>query len=243
MKLRNKSFRLPDKSRILKAQIRDEFSIKANDVRFQITQLRDLLIENRSAYMRLGYHLKSLNQMTDKERDTIDEESETIINLCSQFLKDLETECHKNGVHSKKQTIQHKLGILDILSNYLNNVFRIYNEQKKYRIKHEIDTYKFLSLASNDVSTSTTHPNQNKFNTYTLTSNNHGLIEEDQDQPSDSGGVISDERFSSDDIQMLESENVQLLNNFATISDEVEQIEKNVFGIAKLQEIFTEKVS
>lgn len=66
VKLRNKSSTLP-KNRILKAKIRDEFSIKANDVRFQITQLRDLLIENRSAYMRLGYHLKSLNQMTGKE--------------------------------------------------------------------------------------------------------------------------------------------------------------------------------
>lgn len=138
VRLRNKSAALPDKTRILKTRTRDEFSIKANDIRFQITQLRDLLIENRSAYMRLGFHLKSLNQMTDEERNVIDEESKKIIEYCKKYLQDLESECHKNGIHSKKQVIQHKLGILDILSNYLKDVFRIHSDQKKCRVKHEL---------------------------------------------------------------------------------------------------------
>lgn len=54
--------------------------------------------------------------------------------------------------------------------------------------------------------------------------------------------ALEEEHLNADDIQMFESENVQLLNDLKGLSDEVEQIEKNVVGIARLQEIFTEKV-
>ena len=48
--------------------------------------------------------------------------------------------------------------------------------------------------------------------------------------------------LSPEDIQMYESENVQLYHELQGLSEEVEQIEKNVVDIARLQEIFTEKV-
>lgn len=269
VRLRNKSIILPDKSRILKLKPRDEFMIKANDVRFQVTQLRDLLIENRAAYMRFGYHLKTFSQMSDLERDIIDQESEKIITICNQYLTDLKGECLKamNGP-MKKQVAQYKLGVLEILSDYLKDVFRIHNEQKASRVQYELDTYKLLKLESNkklipivaplgrerpeffkyfnldtdtteseDIETSSAEVRQDTMRTNTIQSD----IAIDEDQANKY--ALEDEHLNADDIQMFESENVQLLNDLKGLSDEVEQIEKNVVGIARLQEIFTEKVS
>lgn len=274
VRIRNKSATFTDKTRILKHKNRDEFSIKANDIRYQITQLRDLLIENRAAYMRFGIHLKSSTQMTDEERNIIDKESEKIVLLCNKYLNDLKAECLKDRVRSKRQVVEHQLAIIDLLSGFLKNIFRMHNEQKENRIQHELETYKLLKLESNICakrhinrnqshnntskndatsdqlqSTSITRRKHNKndsngesttkSNIKTLnTSQSEVAIDEDQ---ADKFASTYD-NISSDDIQMLESENIQLLNDIKGLSDEVEQIEKNVVGIAKLQEIFTEKV-
>lgn len=285
VRLRNKSITLPDKSRILKLKPRDEFMIKANDVRFQVTQLRDLLIENRAAYMRFGYHLKTFAQISDEERDIIDQESEKIITICNQYLTDLKTECLKaTSGAMKRQLLEHKLGVLEILSNYLKAVFQIHNEQKASRVQHELDTYKLLKLESNKKLIPVVAPHERKkskrsFAKY-LQSNDlrdqDGSADDDEnDDDDDDGGehrygyrkrcsmrtstgttqsdiaidedqankyALEEEHLNADDIQMFESENVQLLNDLKGLSDEVEQIEKNVVGIARLQEIFTEKV-
>lgn len=266
VRLRNKNITLPDKSRILKLKPRDEFMMKANDVRYQVTQLRDLLIENRAAYMRFGYHLKTFVQMSDEERDIIDQESEKIITICNQYISDLKDECLKATSGSmKKQVIQHKLAVLDILSNYLNDVFRIHNEQKASRVQHELDTYKLLKLESNKKLIPVVAPHERKVANHRDNSDEEKTetgkkTEERIDDRRDSTrasssrrstGVeedqinryaLEDEHINSDDIQMFESENVQLLHDLKGLSDEVEQIEKNVVGIARLQEIFTEKV-
>lgn len=54
--------------------------------------------------------------------------------------------------------------------------------------------------------------------------------------------IYEQDEISPEDMQVFESENVQLFHELQGLSEEVEQIEKNVVGIAKLQEIFTEKV-
>lgn len=283
VRLRNKGIAVQDKSRILKIKPRDDFLIKANDVRYQVTQLRDLLIENRAAYMRFGYHLKTSTHMTDEERNIIDLESEKIITICNQYISDLKAECMKgNTSQSKKQLIQHKLAILDILSDYLKEVYRIHNEQKESRVQHELDTYKLLKLESNKKLIPVVAPRDRPKNgelKYLNDSsdeddyaNGHGFEEigmehmkkhdretkemkrdvkrSSTSRPSDvaidedqaNKFALEDDTLSPDDIQMFESENMQLLNDLKGLSDEVEQIEKNVVDIAKLQEIFTEKV-
>lgn len=288
VRLRNKSIPMPDKSRILKLKPRDEFMIKASDVRFQVTQLRDLLIENRAAYMRFGYHLKTFAQMSDDERDIIDKESEKIITICNQYLSDLKTESlqAKSGV-MKRQLLAHKLGVLEILSDYLKAVFQIHNEQKASRVQHELDTYKLLKLESNKKLIPVVAPHERdaksnrSFMKYLQSNDMHenssdpeGSGDEDDDDDGYGGEnryaerkrdsvrtsigtmqsdiaideeqankyALEEEHLNADDIQMFESENVQLLNDLKGLSDEVELIEKNVVGIARLQEIFTEKV-
>lgn len=51
------------------------------------------------------------------------------------------------------------------------------------------------------------------------------------------------QQLSEDQIQMMETENAQLYNEMQGLTEEVEVIEKNVTDIAKLQNVFTEKVS
>lgn len=271
VRLRNKSATFTDKTRILKHKSRDEFSTKANDIRYQITQLRDLLIENRAAYMRFGIHLKSSTQMTDEERNIIDNESEKIVLLCNKYLNDLKDECIKDRVRSKRQVVEHQLAVIDLLSEFLKNIFKMHNEQKQSRIQHELETYKLLKLESNICAKQ--HKSQfhkkndmdsDQIQTESILRKKHTKTDLDKQLLSKSlnnktlnasqSDVALDEdqadkfasnydNVSSDDIQMLESENIQLLNDIKGLSEEVEQIEKNVVGIAKLQQIFTEKVS
>lgn len=66
VRLQNKSLPVQDKSRILKSSIRDELCKKTKEIRFQITQLRNFLVENRAAYMQFACHLKRSAQVSDK---------------------------------------------------------------------------------------------------------------------------------------------------------------------------------
>lgn len=61
-------------------------------VHFQITQLLSSLIENSSIHG-AGISVEVIKS-DDRKRDIVDKESQKIINL---FLKNVETEFHKNG--------------------------------------------------------------------------------------------------------------------------------------------------
>lgn len=260
IRLRNKSIPAPDKNRILKKATKSDFTIKTLDICHQITQLKNLLIENRSAYMRFGCHLKSSAQMSDEERDIIDSESEKIIGICTQFLNDLKLDV-KRKVCSKQEG-EHMQNVLDLLSSYLKSIFNIYNKQKAYRMQYELETYKFLKLESNkklipvipprervaarlDDEPITTDETDDDFGVENDRSelverNRRNRIELDDDIAS--RHALEQDEISAEDIQMFESENIQLYKELKGLADEVEQIEKNVVDIARLQEIFTEKV-
>ncbi|XP_061393957.1 syntaxin-18 [Musca vetustissima] len=125
---------------------RDEFSKQAKDVCNKITTLRNVLIENRSAYMRIGQHLKSAVQMTDEQRDLIDRESEKFVTFYTQYLGQMRNDWKK--AKRKPQQKEHMEAVLDLLTAYLKSVQQIYLEQKKYRVQHELETYRLLKLAS-----------------------------------------------------------------------------------------------
>lgn len=239
VRLRSKAS--PDKGRILKNRHRDDFLFKAKDVLYRATQLKDLLLENRPAYMRFGYHLKTATQMTESDRDIIDSESEKIILICNHHVSDLKSNILRENDSRMEQLIQHKLGILDILTSYLKNVYELHNEQKKTRIRHEMETLKLLKLRSNR---STSY--DSKLDTCNLDTNTRKTTENkkkfamDEDQ---TNKLSSIDDINIDDLQVLEFENCRILNDLKGLTDEVEQIEKHVTGIAKLQEIFTEKVN
>ena len=69
-------------------------------------------------------------------------------------------------------------------------------------------------------------------------------IQSIEDDAKTSNQQQNDETFglSAEDLQMLEIENKQLIVEFKGLNEEVQQIERHVHDIAKLQELFTEKV-
>lgn len=259
------AFTVPEKSRILSKKPRNEFSEKAKKICYQITQLKNLLVENRAAYMQFAYHLKNSAQMTDEERDVIDRESENIIRICTGMLSDFKTECRMS--RRSKQMTEFMDLVIEALSSYLNAVNHIANEQRQFRIQRELETYKFLKLNPDKISHSCVPPKlvnneQKEFEKHKVTKMRTSTDDEDIDEfaanleHSRVKGILPDEELESsnlflededelspEDIQIFESENVQLYNELKGLSEEVEQIEKNVVDIAHLQEIFTEKIS
>lgn len=63
VRLQNKSISPLDKNRILKKSAKDEFSKRTKEIKFQISQLRNFLIENRAAYIQFACHLKRSAQV------------------------------------------------------------------------------------------------------------------------------------------------------------------------------------
>lgn len=210
--------------------------------------------------------------MTNEERDIIDRESEKIINICTQFICELKLEYNTKNL-SKQQRI-HADATLELLADYLKSVYNIFNDQKNYRIRRDLETYKFLKLDSEkrrdnqemekieykenmdlekpvdeaEVSIDNDeekplkrkpHSTSRKSLDSEISASNQS-IEDDantsRQQQNEANGL------SPEDLQILEIENKQLISEFKGLSEEVQQIEKHVYDIAKLQELFTEKV-
>ncbi|TDG52063.1 hypothetical protein AWZ03_001344 [Drosophila navojoa] len=289
----------------------NDFAKQAKDVCNKITTLRNVLIENRTAYMRIGQHLKSATQMTDAERDLIDRESEKFVTYYTQHLAKMRSDW--KSVKRKPQERQHIEAVLDMLVNYLHSIEQIYLDQKKYRVQHELETYRLLKLAA-DKKRIPVRPAGNKSGNLakrqqsnTNDSADNDLLrdekaseEEDNDWSNDGWAGWDDEQeesqldsssisdkqhkprtrkrsraaepksadssakvaldediqktaqqqendeenaLSAEDMQLFEAENVHIYNLLQGVSEEVEQIEKNVVDIAQLQDIFTEKVA
>ncbi|KAH8278862.1 hypothetical protein KR018_010491 [Drosophila ironensis] len=305
---------------------RDEFAKQAKDVCNKITALRNVLIDNRTAYMRIGQHLKSAAHMTDAQRDLIDRESEKFVSFYTQHLAKMRADW--KGAKRKPQERQHIDAVLDLLVGYLHGVEQIYLDQKKYRVQHELETYRLLKLAadkkkipvrpagassgkpgrrlnSQDDDQAGAQPQGSNGNSEEADAtndwNNDGWGEWDDEEEGEEGegegeeadGQLAEKNatqessqqkprlrkrsrpnksplndssakvaleeelqksaqqleaddedpLSAEDIQLFEAENVHIYNFLQGVSEEVEQIEKNVVDIAQLQDIFTEKVA
>lgn len=210
--------------------------------------------------------------MSNEERDVIDRESEKIINICTQFICELKLEYNTKNL-SKQQRV-HVDAVIELLAEYLKGVYNIFNDQKNYRIRRDLETYKFLKLDSGkrrdtqemekieykeemdlgeksedapeiheDEEQKPLRKQQLEVARKSLDSEisaSNQSIEDDANtsrQQQSEGGILS-----AEDLQMLEIENKQLISEFKGLSEEVQQIEKHVYDIAKLQELFTEKV-
>jgi len=71
VKLQNKSLPVPDKNRILKTTQKDDLCKKTKEIKFQITQLKNFLVENRAAYIQFACHLKRSAQVSSHDFDII----------------------------------------------------------------------------------------------------------------------------------------------------------------------------
>jgi len=211
-------------------------------------------------------------QMTNEERDIIDSESEKIINICTQFICELKMEYNNRSM--TKQQRMHNDGVFELLAEYLKAVYSVFNDQKNYRIRRDLETYRFLKLDSEkrrDPMEVDRVECKDDMDLMETTDETELLLPAEVEKPvikrvsaisrksldtdmSASNQSIEDDAntsrqqndetngLSAEDLQMLEIENKQLLSEFKGLSEEVQQIEKHVYDIAKLQELFTEKV-
>lgn len=245
LKARNKAFGIQspvseDKQRLLRPKSKHGFMHTAKDICSQITRLRDFLLEHRDRY--LSFFNVTRDEMTEAERDQIDTGAQRIINTCSHLLKEFRNDNRKLAV--SPQTREYMDAVIDLIDTYLKAVCKIHSELKALRVKRAIDMRKLSRLEQPQMKS-----NVASFKT-------EKLIKEEDVEPEETDNtkrqldlsdnevaVLSDEgELDVEELQMLESENVQLLNELNSMTEEVRQIESKVLHIAELQEIFTEKV-
>lgn len=245
LKARNKAFGIQspvseDKQRLLRPKSKHGFMHTAKDICSQITRLRDFLLEHRDRY--LSFFNVTRDEMTEAERDQIDTGAQRIINTCSHLLKEFRNDNRKLAV--SPQTREYMDAVIDLIDTYLKAVCKIHSELKALRVKRAIDMRKLSRLEQPQMKS-----NVASFKT-------EKLIKEEDVEPEETDNtkrqldlsdnevaILSDEgELDVEELQMLESENVQLLNELNSMTEEVRQIESKVLHIAELQEIFTEKV-
>lgn len=245
LKARNKAFGIQspvseDKQRLLRPKSKHGFMHTAKDICSQITRLRDFLLEHRDRY--LSFFNVTRDEMTEAERDQIDTGAQRIINTCSHLLKEFRNDNRKLAV--SPQTREYMDAVIDLIDTYLKAVCKIHSELKALRVKRAIDMRKLSRLEQPQMKS-----NVASFKTEKLLKEEDVEPEETDntkrqlDLSDNEVAVLSDEgELDVEELQMLESENVQLLNELNSMTEEVRQIESKVLHIAELQEIFTEKV-
>lgn len=253
VKTRNKAFGIQspvseDKQRILRTKAKTGFMTTAKDITSQITRLRDFLLEHRERYLSF-FNSDTADEMTEAERDQIDTGAQRIINTCSHLLKEFRNDNRKLSV--PLQTREYMDAVIDLIDAYLKAVCKIHSELKALRVKRALDIRKLSRLELPQTKSNIPNP----FIRDKVVEKDKELetIEEIKDD-TDNGktnlnlsendvAVMSDEgELSTEELQMFESENLQLLNELNSMTEEVRQIESKVLHIAELQEIFTEKV-
>lgn len=211
--------------------------------------------------------------MTNEERDLIDREAEKIISVCTQFICELKIDYGTKPL--TKQQRAHVEGVFELLATYLKAVYNIFNDQKNYRIRRDLETYKFLKLDSerkheeldmskveykedilSDKENEPLLPKDDETNVKSVKRKSEASprkaldtemstsVQSIEDDASTSNEQQNHEHFglSAEELQMLEIENKQLISEFKGLHEEVQQIERHVQDIAKLQDLFTEKV-
>ncbi|EAA05146.4 syntaxin-18 [Anopheles arabiensis] len=252
-----------DKNRILqKKKPTPEVWGKAKTLKQQVTLLRNFLIENRAAYMQLAEHLKnSAPQMTNEERDLIDRETESTLADAGTLIAGLRHECAE--LKADRQVKEFLGLVVDSLFEYANGIRRIAQEQKQFRQRRQMETMHYIKLQPKMKTDPYTKPLE------AVPSEREAVAAAAVVAPARTGDSLDSSRsadktmtqtvedmqdssmyeeyesndLSPEDIQMFESENIQLYNELKGLSEEVEQIQRNVADITQLQDIFTEKIT
>eukprot|EP00118_Oscarella_pearsei_P010675 m.66825 g.66825 ORF g.66825 m.66825 type:complete len:302 (+) comp35409_c0_seq23:10-915(+) len=205
----------------------NQFEQKAFEIRDHITQLRSFLLKHQREYNdRFGHHQNSsvlASGMTDAQRDQIDLEAQEYMSTCGALISKLKTQMTKeSGPGVRRQQVEHRQGVVSVLSRYLKDVCTIYSRQRAVRVKRILDKKRLARLV----------PDSAPLDFKTLKATQNSTVE----HQSNNDGLTPEEK------EMFEQENAQLLEELTTTVDEVRQLEGKVVEISKLQEFFTEKV-
>ncbi|XP_053611255.1 syntaxin-18 [Plodia interpunctella] len=249
VKTRNKAFGIQspvneDRQRLLRSKPKSAFTTTAKDITTQITRLRDFLLQHRERYLSF-FNSVTGDEMSEVERDQIDTGAQRIINTCSHLLKEFRNDNRKLTV--SQQMRDYMDAVIDLVDMYLKAVCKIHSELKALRVKRALDIRKLSRLelpqTKSNISNSFVQEKIIEKDTEVVENEETDSIKKKMDLSENDVAVMSDEGpLSAEELQMFESENIQLLNDLNSMTEEVRQIETKVLHIAELQEIFTEKV-
>ncbi|KAK6185340.1 hypothetical protein SNE40_007594 [Patella caerulea] len=242
-----------DKSSILgHTRKKGDFETKAKDVVSNITQLRDFLLTHRKEYVNTGSHLSTeASKMSDAERDQIDNDAQSIIRKCQESIGILRLDSSQQPVHP--QVKEHRQIVIFLMGEYLKAICKIYSEQKAVRVKRAVDRKNISRLKPE---TKNSPIKNTDLSSLLKKTKDDGTVEENLSSnaktpnlskkvpppPENQPTFSPDDDISPEEAQMFEEENKALYDEMNSMAHEVRQIEGKVIEIAKLQEIFAEKV-
>ncbi|CAH1407346.1 unnamed protein product [Nezara viridula] len=220
---------------------------KFKDLVEQISKLRDFLLDKRKSYMNLSpVNFINNDDMTEFDRDRVDNQAQHIIKACTQLISSYKKETY--NFEEENQEIENRRAILDLIESYLKAVCKIYTEQKAIRVKLTVELQKMSKLTQGNLDFKET--NSLAETKQQDSSKSQPEIEEKKVNDSErlrystfaSVNETEENNLSGEELQMFEMENEQLYNELNSLNDEVKDIQSKVIKIAELQEVFTEKV-
>ncbi|CAG5131207.1 unnamed protein product [Candidula unifasciata] len=240
---------------ILNKKQESDFESKARNLMKTITKLRDFLLENRKEYVNSGSLLSNGGSgMSEADRDQIDAYSQGIIRSCRETIIMFRVETDRQKTHP--QVKEHRNAVMILLESYLKDVCKIYSEQQAVRVTRIINRKRISRLEP--------ERKHNHLTRYQLKKDmniaqnlqssgdkdNSAVAGSSEKQKAQPAHQQLDERLSFDvdseltpeEAQLFEQENKTLYEQMNSMVEEVRQIEGQVVEIAKLQEIFTEKI-
>ncbi|XP_014277752.1 syntaxin-18 [Halyomorpha halys] len=220
---------------------------KFKDLVEQISKLRDFLLDKRKSYMNLSpVNLINNDDMTEFDRDKVDNQAQHIIKTCTQLISSYKKETY--NFDEENQAIENRRAILDLIEAYLKAVCKIYTEQKAIRVKLTVELQKMSKLTQGNLdfkeNNSLAETKERDKSKSQIEIEDKKVIDSERLHYSTFAAVNATEEntLSGEELQMFEMENEQLYNELNSLNDEVKDIQSKVIKIAELQEVFTEKV-
>lgn len=231
-----------------------EFNSVATRVVTMITKMRCHLIKRAEDYLGI-YSCLPGKSMSDSSREQLENDVETLIQVCNKKLNLLQSEVTK--FTNSDQMINHRVAIVELVMRHLNDFVRCYSELRTLRVKRVIERQQMDRLEQIS--------NKKESIDYTAESKNEKLddksyaslsssITHDTDSFSGHRQVQSNdfnqtyEETPSQEMNLtltqvqLQEENSAIHDELLSVVDEIKTIGSKVVQIAKLQQLFTERV-
>ena len=223
-----------------------------------ITRMKYFLLENRKDYINLqSFLISQASRMTDKERDQIDYDVHVFMKNCTELIRNYRNEVNLKTSSSKSSQVKdHFTLVLNLIEVYLKTVCDLYTQQKAIRVRRACERQRLARLASSfssgrpvfpvastagssrDITASTSQVTDNTRHNREQTTDHMSLMTEERQ----SSRPEETPELTPQEIQLFDQENSQLYDELNSLTDEVKVIGGKVMEIARLQEIFTEKV-
>lgn len=225
-----------DKNRILRNR-ENVLTRQSASIVKSIGQLRDHLVESRSAYMTGGG--LGTSGMSESDMDQLDGSADDICIKCTELIQDFS----KNVAAAKMSSSgrDHFEFVGAGLAKYLKQVISIHSEMRAVRVKKQLQLKNLSKLELNSRESRKQEITPRKASNLDLQEKavtaaalaQKSSVWESSDE---------EEELSTAEAQQMELENERLVEHLSSLNSQVDQVTSKVVKISELQEIFSEKI-